>query len=310
MFTLSISQILRRVYLLTLPVICVAGVVGNLLALFVFISKTLRRTSCSWYLAARCVSDGGFLLASLLTWGSDVSRTKYFHTDGLCQVIVFLTFIFAFMSVWLTVSVTVENYIRICRPFSWLSVNSFFFFQWLSFVDMLATLVIPSLIIIILMMAITVSLVQTIKRQSRLQQSSSRTTHSNIMTPKQVTGMLFAVSFCFIILNGPSHVIRLIMVIDEFMGKTSNSLSVEQQVQFIYYLSFAVNLIIYLTCGHSFRRQFKETYFVLCPRHQLPTGQSEMTAMSVVKTEEDHRNEDLTELLENGPCTSGSESRT
>ncbi|BFZ00214.1 hypothetical protein BsWGS_03253 [Bradybaena similaris] len=125
--------------------------------------------------------------------------------------------------------------------------------------------------------------------------------------------MLFAVSFCFIILNGPSHVIRLIMVVNEFLGQAHASLSVEHQVQvvfqIIYYLSFAVNLVIYLTCGDSFRRQFKETYFALCLRGQFPTGQSEMTAMSVVKLEDDHRNEDLTQLIDNGTCACISDSR-
>ncbi|RUS85129.1 hypothetical protein EGW08_007093 [Elysia chlorotica] len=111
-------EILKQIYLYNLPILCVTGMLGNALAFLVFASKAFRHTSCSWYLAARAVSDGGFLLATFLMWASDASKRGYFHTDVLCQLLVFFPYLFGFLSVWLTVVVTVENYIRICKPFT------------------------------------------------------------------------------------------------------------------------------------------------------------------------------------------------
>ncbi|BFZ06044.1 hypothetical protein BsWGS_09083 [Bradybaena similaris] len=114
--------------------------------------------------------------------------------------------------------------------------------------------------------------------------------------------MLFAVSFFFILLNGPSHVIRMKMVIVEFLGSAHGGPSVEEQVQvvaqFIYHLSFAVNLIIYLTCGDNFRKKFRESYFPFCVSHRSSKDYSEMTALSIVKTDDtEHRTEHQTALI-------------
>ncbi|GFS21175.1 somatostatin receptor type 4 [Elysia marginata] len=189
----------------------------------------------NWYLAARAVSDGGFLLATFLTWASDAFKLGFFHTDVFCQFLVFFPFLFGFLSVWLTVVVTVENYIRICKPFTvqkfcnvpiakrailsltivglllynyplwttkvfvesgydntthiWCRSDDVFaeMLRWLTFWDMFITLVVPSVVIIVLMAAITCSLITSLKRQTRLNggpagsrtQSGGATSRSN-----------------------------------------------------------------------------------------------------------------------------------
>ncbi|XP_059166799.1 sex peptide receptor-related protein 2-like [Physella acuta] len=371
---------LNKFYLFAPPLIAVTAIIGNVLAFFVFVSKPLRRTSCSWYLAARSVSDGGFLVFYLLGWLSDVFRLGYFHVDGICQTIIFMSFFFAFISVWLTVVVTVENYIRICRPFSVqkfcntiiakraivglfiisIAFNNFHIWitkvtyatrgnntttavcltkleyamldKWVSLADNVVTMFVPSMAIIILMIAITFSLIKSLKRQSRLQGGASRNAgtngqptgsarshRSNTSPQAKVTRMLFAVSFFFILLNGPSHIIRMQHIIITYSYPTTTELptaaSIEQQVQLIFnlifYLSFAVNLGIYLTCGDSFRKQFKETYFPYCFRRSPPPGCSEMTAMSTVRLEElDNKNEDQTALIENSPTVAKENNNT
>ncbi|CAG5123267.1 unnamed protein product, partial [Candidula unifasciata] len=41
---------------------------------------------------------------------------SWFHKHGVCQMIVFITYVCGFLSVWMVVMVTLENYIRICHP--------------------------------------------------------------------------------------------------------------------------------------------------------------------------------------------------
>ncbi|GFS21167.1 thyrotropin-releasing hormone receptor-like [Elysia marginata] len=111
--------------------------------------------------------------------------------------------------------------------------------------------------------------------------------------------MLFAVSFFFIILNGPSHIIRMKMAVLDLLGRNQMyTPSVEEKLQVIfqimYYSSFAVNLVIYLIFGDNFRKQFRETYLSPFLRLCGKTRQSgrgcgacsEMTAMSTVRMEE------------------------
>ncbi|CAL1530259.1 unnamed protein product [Lymnaea stagnalis] len=197
--------------------------------------------------------------------------------------------------------------------------------KWYAIADTFTTLIIPSLLIIALMVAITFSLIKSLKRQSRLQGASrsagpngdaggtGRSTRSRSSPQAKVTRMLFAVSFFFLLLNGPSHFIRAYFVFDGLVhpnkytsGAQIHMPTAAQQVQvmceIIFYLCFAVNLIIYLTCGDSFRKQFKDTYFSFCFRRNSPGGCSEMTAMSTVRLEEmDNRNEDQTALIETSP---------
>lgn len=111
-------QILSRIHLIALPTIAILGTVSNLLAFCIFASKTLRRTSCSLYLAARSISDTGFLMFLFITWLGDATRVPVVHVVVVCQAVVFGSYVFGFLSVWLVVFITVENYVRICLPFS------------------------------------------------------------------------------------------------------------------------------------------------------------------------------------------------
>ncbi|KAK7090355.1 hypothetical protein V1264_010164 [Littorina saxatilis] len=81
-----IIQVLARFHLIALPTIAVLGIISNILSFCIFISKTLRRTSCSIYLAARSVSDTGFLLSLFISWLGDAMSVPVVHTIVVCQV--------------------------------------------------------------------------------------------------------------------------------------------------------------------------------------------------------------------------------
>nr|KAG5697681.1 hypothetical protein BaRGS_000566 [Batillaria attramentaria] len=72
------------------PLIFVFGLVGNSLAAGCFLSESLMNTSCCLYMACKCTADTGFLIT------------------------VFVSYVCGFMSVWLVLAITYENYVRLC----------------------------------------------------------------------------------------------------------------------------------------------------------------------------------------------------
>ena len=275
-----------------LPFICVFGIVGNCLATVTFLQKSLRQTSCCLYLAARSVSDNGFLFNLLIMWIGGTLDYSLGETQGICKIIMFLTYICGCFSVWLVVFVTLENYIRICHPFvvkTWcttrkakltmtimfisvLSVNHFplwisdkkcsplpqytVIMQAFVYIDTTLTLALPTILMAFLIVAILIRLFQHHKRSQNKRQSKSHAA--------QVTKMLLAASVTFFTLNFPSHVIRLRLLIGTFMNGSLRPPDIEAAIQIlsqlVFYVSFSINLIIYLTFGSNFRKIFKETY--------------------------------------------------
>ncbi|KAK7499262.1 hypothetical protein BaRGS_00009522 [Batillaria attramentaria] len=92
------------------PVICLFGIVGNSVSFVVFLSEKMRRVSTNIYLAALSASNSVFLVALGVAWTDSVGMT-FMHRHGICQAIVYLTYCSAFLSVWLVVCITIENFI-------------------------------------------------------------------------------------------------------------------------------------------------------------------------------------------------------
>ncbi|WAR27212.1 SSR4-like protein [Mya arenaria] len=92
------------------PVICTAGLLGNFISFCVFLSKGMRKISSNLYLAALSGSGFGFNVVLFFQWLEFV-HIPIIHMQGFCQAIVYLGYIFSFLSVWLIVCITVENYI-------------------------------------------------------------------------------------------------------------------------------------------------------------------------------------------------------
>lgn len=97
-----------------LPLICFLGILGNSLSAKAFLGPGLKHASCSMYLAVRCISDNGFILTLFTAW-LDFVHVRLFHTEAICQMVVFLSYLCSFISVWCVVFVTIENYVRICH---------------------------------------------------------------------------------------------------------------------------------------------------------------------------------------------------
>ncbi|XP_070172851.1 N-arachidonyl glycine receptor-like [Littorina saxatilis] len=107
--------IMRRLQTVLMPIICVLGIFGNILAAGTFLSPGLNKTSCCFHLASKSINDIGFLVSLFVVWLYRL-RVPLFTTPGVCQVTVFLTYVCGCMSVWFVVSITAENFIRFTQP--------------------------------------------------------------------------------------------------------------------------------------------------------------------------------------------------
>ena len=98
-----------------IPIIITVGIVGNTISFLVFLLTPISALSSSVYLAALSVSDNGFLLCVFGGWLVNVNFSFYDH-QGLCQLFIYLTYVFGFLSVWYVVAFTVERYVAVCFP--------------------------------------------------------------------------------------------------------------------------------------------------------------------------------------------------
>ncbi|XP_045201927.2 C-C chemokine receptor type 1-like [Mercenaria mercenaria] len=288
-----------------LPVICILGLIGNSLSTITFLRKPLRNAPCSLYLAARGISDNGFLLSLFLIWTSSTFNLRLSQIKGVCQLIILMTYVCGCVSVWLCVFITTENFLLIHNPYIarrvccnqissvciiillllafgvynislWIinedcSHNPSFssLTQILVYSDTLLTLVVPTVIIFVLLSMIAYKMIKIIHVR-KLHDSAMEQLTLNKQRPKKilpiakVTKMLFVVSCMFFVLNVPSHVIRLMLLIGSFTKgeRTAPAVQATIQVPFqlIYYISFSVNVCIYALFGSNFRKILKKTF--------------------------------------------------
>lgn len=72
----------------------------------------------------------------------------------------------------------------------------------------------------------------------------------------KITRLLLVVSTTFLVLNLPSHAIRLLAY-----GVVSNKLVLWQEFcQLLYYINFSINIFLYSVCGKSFRQAFWKSF--------------------------------------------------
>lgn len=114
--TFFIGELTIYLDLYIVPVIIVLGLIGNTCSFLVFVTTHLRSLSSSVYLSALAVSDNGFLICVFISWLNNV-HVHLYHRNVWCQLFVYLTYVFSFLSVWYVVGFTVERYIAVCFPF-------------------------------------------------------------------------------------------------------------------------------------------------------------------------------------------------
>jgi hypothetical protein len=109
---INAAQITRNVLI---PVISIVGLVGNTLSLLVFMSKRMRKSPCSVFQASLAVVDNTFLVGLLVTW-IDGECQAFLTIDFACQLLIFITYVTSFLSVWFIVGFTCERFFAIYFP--------------------------------------------------------------------------------------------------------------------------------------------------------------------------------------------------
>ena len=104
---------LLHVYLT--PVVALLGIVGNVLSILIFMLTYLNRQTSSVYLAFLAFVDSIFLFCQFIGWFGYLG-VHLFHRPVWCQVVVYFTYVSAFLSVWTVASFTVERYIVVFHP--------------------------------------------------------------------------------------------------------------------------------------------------------------------------------------------------
>ncbi|XP_062580143.1 thyrotropin-releasing hormone receptor-like [Saccostrea cucullata] len=309
-----------------LPIIIAIGVLGNVISFLVFLFTALKKISTSVYLAALALSDTGFLLCVWIVWFDNMDM-HFFHTNGVCQIVVYLTFVFSFTSVWFVNAFTMEMYIsvfhpskaaKVCRPvyarivvvcISTFACIFYAFSLWaanvvkykggqkclfmqnaettmiLSILDTFLTLLIPFLMIIFMITRLLVDVSSLYKRQGSSRECDNGNSHTDVGTDSMATEeplsnsesptrnqsndaqgnraqsklkqMLLVVVMVFLVMNLPSHAIRVQSFVRSLVDHSYRTDATEalwqQLFQILYYLNFGVNFILYSLCAKSFR---------------------------------------------------------
>ena len=225
-----------------------------------------------------------------------------------------MAYVSGFVSVWSVIFVTVENFIRIRFPYDvkrlcttrnatvgiaivvLASLCLYHFSLWISaehcqalpqfsrttqafvFVDTLLTLILPSILLAVFILAIISKLLgMHSSRNKQLTGSQTIPLASTVRPVGQtrksdaqiaaVTKMLLAVSLTFFVLTVPSHAVRIIFLVDSFIQGGGKQLTrpeaiVQGIAQLFFYSSMSVNLFIFLLFGVNFRRVFKKIYSI------------------------------------------------
>ncbi|XP_069104411.1 somatostatin receptor type 4-like [Argopecten irradians] len=299
-------QLARVMTIYVQPVICIAGLAGNVISLFVFLSKDLRKTSSNIYLGGFSACGSLFLVALFLVWLEAIGF-ELVHEPVWCQMIVFVTYVCSFMTVWFVVCITVENYIftfhlqkatYICTvpkakavvlTVTLVGIALYLFVLWASGVVVVKgysicthtashpriteiftyidTVVVLVLPSIILIVLIGAILIKHVWiTRSEIRTRLSKKEKSLV----KITRVLLAIGINYVVLSGPSYVNKIrFIILTTFtdIRPTVTDRSLNQIFQIIFYMTFCVNFLFYILWSVNFRRGLRKLFSVKKCQH-------------------------------------------
>ena len=88
-----------------------------------------------------------------------------------------------------------------------------------------------------------------------------RSCHLGMRAQIKITKMLFLISAVFVILNLPIYAMRLKVTLMSFFNKdyegTPQEFLLQQVFQFLFYINFTINFLVYSGCSDKFREAFR-----------------------------------------------------
>lgn len=121
----AFKKTLKEMNIYASLIICMIGLVGNVLSLKVFCSTKLPRTSSRTYLIALAISDGVFLLMQLVEgtleeivehWRIDYPINIIDQKPSICKSVVLLRSVSRAVSPWIIVAFTLERFLVVNFP--------------------------------------------------------------------------------------------------------------------------------------------------------------------------------------------------
>ncbi len=119
----------------------------------------------------------------------------------------------------------------------------------------------------------------TVKTKQTSSAKRNESARRHVLTELRLTKMLLAISFTCLLLNFPSYYLRLIILYEQSKGSSSsfdmsnsneNDFAVYRNLFFhcLSYLSYSINIAIYLLFGGNFRRALKRLFSLTSKRSE------------------------------------------
>jgi len=108
--TLVLLDIVRILIIYVRPALCIIGIFGNAISLFIFLSKDLRKVSLNIYMSASSVSCMVFLSALLIV-SLESLKINLINNEFLCPFLVFTSYVNSFLAVWSVVVTAIDYYL-------------------------------------------------------------------------------------------------------------------------------------------------------------------------------------------------------
>ena len=307
------TKLLRNIWI---PSVVLIGLIGNTLSLLVFSARNMKHSSSSTFLAALALVDNIFLVNLGLVW-IDGEFNNFLRFPIACELIMFVAYVTAFLSVWFVVGFTTERFIAICFPLRthWFCTvsrekvtvvimiiaacllynHSFWtidiilagpryrcvireetvgYLNVITWIDTALTMIIPFFLITFMNIHVLIAAAMChMKTQSCCCVSTSKSIGYSgfsksrktlrFISQLRVTRTLVLVSTTFLVLNLPSHTLRLYNLIyttahpKDLLTVSIQHYFIQEIANFLYYTTFSCNFILYSLYGKHFQQNLK-----------------------------------------------------